>query len=86
LVVLVVARPGHGSDAAGEPLADPRLVERDSLQFRFSQKPLERGDFTPDVFEPLDVIPPDRMAAYRARRTESTCGQSPSDDLQHAEV
>jgi hypothetical protein len=50
---------------------------------RTSQKPLERGIFTLEVFEPLDVLPPDRMAACPARRTESTCGESPLDDRHH---
>jgi hypothetical protein len=66
--------------AAGVPGRDVSirdLLERDFLQFRISQKPLERGVFTLEVFEPLDVLPPDRMAACPARRTESICGESP---------
>ena len=65
---------------------DPQLLERDSIWFRFSQKPLERGVFTISAYEPLDFIPPDRMAARPARHTESTCGESPSDDLRHDQV
>jgi len=34
---------------------------RDSLQFRIRQKPLERGVFTLEVFETLDVLPPDQL-------------------------
>jgi hypothetical protein len=39
---------------------------RDFVQFRISQKPLERGVFTLEVYEPLDVLPPDRIAASPA--------------------
>src|SRR3984957_10879313 len=59
-------------DAAGELLADPQhalqvtpgqdvsirvLLERTFLQFHISQKPLERGVFTLEIFEPLDPSP-----------------------------
>jgi hypothetical protein len=66
LVLGVVAQPG--------PQRRIRIV---GVQFRISQKPLERGVFTLEVVEPLDVLPGPNGSPPTARRTESTCGESP---------
>ena len=66
MVLGVVAQPG--------PQRRIRIV---GVQFRISQKPLERGVFTLEVVEPLDVLPGPTGSPPTAPRTESSCGESP---------
>jgi hypothetical protein len=39
--------------------------------FRISQKPLKRGVFAREVFEPLDSSPPPRLVTRQPRRQQS---------------
>jgi hypothetical protein len=63
-----------------------RRIRIVGVQFRISQKPLERGVFTLEVFEPLGVLPSDPMAACPRGVPKILVAKARSDDLHHDQV